>query len=153
MSRSVDYLSGAQAVAYLTAHAIEDEFEWDDFVEDIKYQLKSLFPSLADCDRWGSYYDGKENHIILENNFAEVAIAEYMGLVSVSIRATDCYCGQEGNTALGEHWINQIKNKFLRLGDLHKIGTFSNGEALFETSGADTHTYSSKEGLCEWLEA
>lgn len=151
MSRSVDYLSGAGAVAYLTAHDV-NEYEWDDFVENITETLKSLFPSLTDCDRWGSYYDGNENHIVLENNFTEVAIAEYCGLVSVSIRATDCYCGQEGNTALGEHWIDQIKDKFLSIGDLHKIGTFSNGEAIFETTD-NKHTYSSKEGLCEWLEA
>lgn len=145
MARSVDYLTGAQAVAYVSGHNIE---EWELFEEDIKYQLQELFPSLEECESW----DGNETKVFLENGHAVVGISEYNGLVSVSLRAKeegDWYDNQDG---LHQAWVERVKDKFLTIGDLHKTGTFSNGEAMFETTGEDKHTYSSKEGLCEWLE-
>jgi hypothetical protein len=148
MSRSVSYLTGAQAVAYLTAHE-ETEDSWDYFVQDITESLKSLFPSLQHADRW----DGNEEHIILENGHAEIAIAEYCGLVSISIRAleeADWYTGRD-STGLHTRWVQQVQDKFLSIGTLKHQGTFINGEAVFTTKDAE-HTFSSKEGLCEWLE-
>lgn len=150
MSRSVSYLNGAQAVAYLSADD-ETADSWDFFVEDITEQLKSLFPSLQDTDRWGGYYDGDENHIILENGHCEIAIAEYCGLVSISMRAIDEWDGVQ--TGLHTRWVEQVKDKFLSIGTLRHQGTFSNGEAIFSTINEPTHTYSSKEGLCGWLES
>lgn len=153
MARSVDYLNGAQAVAYLSAHDIDDPWQWDLFQEDITERLKSLFPSLEDCDSWASSYDGGENHFVLENGHAEIAIAEYCGLVSVSLRAKEDTGDYSSDTSgLALRWVEQVKDKFLSIGDLRKVGTFSNGEAVFETATGPKHTYTSKEGLAEWLE-
>lgn len=151
MSRSVDYLRNASLVAYLSAHELQDELDWEMFVEDIKEQIKSFAPSFTECDSW----DGNETHIILENELAEIGIAEYCGLVSVSIRPKESegYYDEYDKTGLAENFIERIKPKFEKLGNLTKVGTFSNGEAIFETNDKDNkHTYSSKEGLCEWME-
>ena len=133
MSRSVDYLTGAEAVAYIDAGELEDELDWDMFKEDIEQQLISMFPSLDTCDRW----DGRETHIFLENDHAEIGISEYCGLVSVSVRAKD---DNEGygydRTGLAQKWVERVKDKFLTIGTLNRVGTFSNGEAVFERKEA-----------------
>jgi hypothetical protein len=144
MSRSVNQLSGAQAVAFLSAHE-ETENSWEYFQEDITEQLKSLFPSLEDADRW----EDNETHIILNNDHAEIAISEYCGLVSVSLRAIEDWDGTRDG--LHQQWVQQVQDKFLSIGTLKHQGTFINGEAVFTTKDAE-HTFSSKEGLCEWLE-
>lgn len=54
MSRSVDYLTGATAVAYIDAGELEDGLDWDIFQEGIADNLKSLFPSLYDFTK--EYY-------------------------------------------------------------------------------------------------
>lgn len=130
MSRSVDYLTGAELVTYMeTPEEIEDSFDWEDFIEGIKYRLTKLFPSLYDADAW----DGRETHIILENSFAEIGVSEYMGLVSLSIRAKpDSYEYSDRLEELGKQWIANIEKKFLALGDLVKLGAMSNGEGVYK---------------------
>lgn len=152
MSRSVNYLDGADQVIYLSAHEVEDEFDWDLFQENIVEGLKAEFPSLEDADGW----DNRETRIVLENRLAEIGISEYCGLVSVSIRAKyqdgNDYAEEASLAPLAAAWVSRIGDRFGKFGDLRKVGTFSNGEAIFESAGDPKHTYSSKEGLCEWLE-
>jgi hypothetical protein len=122
MSRSVDYLTNATAVAYLY---IYDDEQWDDFKSDVAETLQTMFPSLRDCDRW----DNNETHIFLENNLAEVGISEYNGIVSVSIRPTGDY--YDNTEALAVHWCETVVDTFKTIGTLIKQGTFSNGEAVY----------------------
>lgn len=147
MSRSVDYLTGAQIVVYKSVHDLpDDEWAFSDFLEDIEYQLIEMIPSLSSVkDCW----DGRETHIILENGLCEIGVSEYMGLVSISIRPKE-----EGNdysniTGIATKWIESIRPKFEKIGDLVKIGTFSNGEAMFRRV-EDKQLISSKEGVCQW---
>lgn len=127
MSRSVDYLNRANAVAYIDAsHLVSestDQWEWDDFVNDIVYQLQDKYPSLT--EPYKKTWDSNEVEIILRNMFCDVGISEYMGLVSVSIRADEY-------NPLAVSWVNKIKDEFLKIGDLNKVGTFSNGEAVYK---------------------
>lgn len=144
MSRSVSYLNGDDVtVVYYSGHDFEDSLDFEDFLFDIKQELQALFPSLSECSRYEN-----ENYIFLENCFCEIATAEYNGLISVSMRAIeDEYYGYSG---LAIAWTEKAAVKFSKLGNLVKRGTFSNGEAIFETKN-DNKTYSSKEGLLEFL--
>lgn len=154
MSRSVDYLSGAQHIAYKHLDQLFDreidETDWDFLEEDLTDQLQQKFPSLEVCDRW----DDRETKIFLENEFCEVGISEYNGLVSISMRAKDEYdswYGGPDKRGLAAHWVDQAKNKFMALSDLVKVGTFSNGEAVFKTKSKPPVTYTSKEGRADWM--
>lgn len=132
MGRSVDYLSNASKVFYVPFEVEEGEegFAWDDFFDNIRYGLKAKFRSLEKCERW----DGRETRIFLENNLAEVGISEYCGLASISIRP------KEGAENIGENWINKIATSFEQVikdncGETYrKVGSFSNGEGVFEKS-------------------
>jgi len=152
MSRSVSVASGAFAVAYQNCsdfgYRIEDEegnkiaepeydeylgeLDWEDFMENLRADAKALFPSLENCDKWLD----REDHAILENRFAYFGISEYMGLVSIWFvlkENLNCYYSDQDLTAIAEHWAEQVKPKFEKnFGDLKKVGTFSNGEGLYE---------------------
>jgi hypothetical protein len=142
MGRSVNYLSRATKVSYLhvettwideeTKEEIEDNFWYDDLKDNIESSLKTLYPSLTNCERW----DGNEVFIFLENNLVEIAISEYCGLVSISIRPNSHWSTKE---QLAEHWINKVwhkaEEKFKDFSDvLVKQGTFSNGESVYSLS-------------------
>ena len=132
MGRSVDYLSNASRIYYVPFECEEGEedFAWDDFEDNLTYGLKTKFKSLDKCKKW----DGRETRIFLENNLAEVGISEYCGLVSISIRPKD------GVESLGENWIDKISTNFEQVikencGETYrKVGSFSNGEGVFEKS-------------------
>jgi hypothetical protein len=136
MSRSVSYARGSFVIAYETLN-VEDEgySEWDWVVEDIVYRARKVFPSMRDCDQWL----GSEDHAILENQFAYLGISEYCGLVSIwmVLKDTAEYTASYSLVlGLAEHWASQVENKFYKtFGTLTKVGTFSNGEAVFKRKG------------------
>lgn len=133
MGRSVDHLSNATEIMFLPFET-EDEFtsqeDWNWFKDDITERLIEIAPSLTQVTRrWNS----NEVRIILENDLVEVGLSEYCGLASVSIRPNE----NRRNTkeALANKWISQIWPKFIKMYDktrLNKIGTFSNGEGVYE---------------------
>ena len=105
----------------------ECQLAFDMFKEDIIEQLKGMFPSLQEPtkDRW---YD-REGLTILENNLVQIVMSEYCGLVSLSFVP---FCDEE-QEGLANHWISSIwKRVCEHIGNLRHIGTFSNGEAIFE---------------------
>lgn len=151
MSRSVSYLTGAEQVVYdhldrLFDHEV-DNTDFDFLIEDYSERLQDDFPSLEPCE----WYDG-EVRIFLQNMFCEIGIAEYNGLISLSIRPTEHDRLDHNIDGLARHWVEQARTKFEAYGRLIKRGTFSNGEAVFTTKDLPEHNYSSKEGLMEWLE-
>jgi hypothetical protein len=126
MGRSVDYLSRAHKVLFLHPELGEGSWAWDDFMEDVTNLLQGSFPSLNESED----YDGGEVRIFLRNRRAEFGVSEYCGLVSISARPLEC------NQALGERWLDSIWPKVTELmapwTPLRKIGTFSNGEGVYE---------------------
>jgi hypothetical protein len=154
MGRSVDYLNHASYVAYISMEPVmslvedeegkEIEVEttdyyilkelWDDFEDYIIEIIQDICPSLDKSKRC----EGGEVNIILENNHAEIGLSEYCGLVSVSIRVSEMYFVNEN---LARHWINQVWpkinkkiNEAFGKNSLKKIGSFSNGEGIFESA-------------------
>ncbi|MCG8493789.1 MAG: hypothetical protein MI743_19375 [Sneathiellales bacterium] len=131
MARSVDYLSNAYHVYYIDGTEMQDEFDWDDFMSNLKSLLTNTLPSLDECENW----DGRETKIFLENSFCEAGVSEYCGLVSVSFR---WHQNAEYQTEpLFENWFDKMQPKIdeimkTNFSSLNKIGTFSNGESLYE---------------------
>jgi len=138
MGRSVNYLTDAKEVTYFPFDEDEKDQEetswhWNDLQEDIQAVLEKACPSLYETDDW----DGNEVKIILRNTFAEIGIAEYCGLVSLSVRVNPDYY-EEIPGQLAENWIALIWPKVewllqekLGLRLLQKDGSLSNGEGVY----------------------
>ena len=140
MGRSVDYLSNATRVAYMSyestytdedGNECEDEFAFDDLYGNTVCTLKAKYPSLEIVE---NEYDGNETKIVLESKLVEFGISEYCGLVSLSARPNERY---EEYRGLAEAWINKnwdaIESKLSEFSDvLHKQGTMSNGCGVFK---------------------
>lgn len=138
MGRSVATHRDAVAIAYLRPDLGTEEECWLDFLEDLRNVLTERFPSLREEDRWV----GRETRSILENRHARIVVAEYCGMVSVSlVPKADSY----GTLlALGVQWCASVRGSFhehlaKRFPDscMHKIGTASNGESFYRFNSPD----------------
>lgn len=143
MGRSVDYANNAEFVLFMPFE-YEDEFdaqwEWENFKEDLEYFLPSLFPSLEKCDKW----EGNECHGFLENAFGRFYLSEYCGLVSLSFALRESaygndWYGDPDISGLGAAWAEKAEAKLRKAYGsalYNKVGTFSNGEAVYERAAA-----------------
>jgi hypothetical protein len=146
MGRSVSTHSYSEAVVYLHGVVSDDaeSWEWSDFICDLQAVLSCKFKSFSDCDRW----EGRENHVILENARAEVSVAEYCGLVSV------CLAPRDPDNALDGGWCSGVAASFRKTlhkaypnAALNRLGTASNGEAFFTPINRPEGVVTSKEGV------
>jgi hypothetical protein len=155
MARSVSTPSNAQSVVYCSFECDEDDdFAFDDSVDNLRYELKAAFPSLADDEEWV----GREDRGLVSNRYARIGISEYCGLVAVWAVPKEDYYGDV--SPLGVAWAAKIEAKLTGIAGqcfgtaLKKIGTASNGEAFFQavnpaqTKGDMGLGFTSKEG---WL--
>jgi hypothetical protein len=104
------------------------ETDWEIFVEDIKESLTAKYHSLWEEDDW----EGNEVHIILRNSQVNIGISEYCGLASISVAVRgDLYEGEglaERNAGFIADYIEKT------FGNLKKVGSFSNGECIYEAA-------------------
>lgn len=126
MGRSVWTHENAVVTVFYQLDDDGDEFScdlWDCHVDDIQEAFKRKFPSMVDCDYWPE----RESHAIVENERCMVVISEYCGLISLGIVPLD-------DDGLAIYWTREHVAPFLRetYGELRKIGTMSNGEAVYE---------------------
>lgn len=149
MGRSVDYLNHAEYVIYFTAdwinehdkdeeyNVLQSQWNWDDFKSNLTALICKKLKSYNEVDKW----DSNEVSIFLENELCEIALSEYCGLYSLSIRAKDdeFYNSYEKvKNGLSKHHAIQIRNTLEKcLYDvggtlLNRVGTFSNGEGVYE---------------------
>lgn len=136
MGRSVNYLDNAEVVLFFPFDCDEQDesYEWEDLKLNLQCEIRAKLPSYYEVkDKW----DNRETRIILENSLCIIGISEYCGLVSLSVAPKlNSYYNDKQNLAL--HHARQIKGTLekvlhdLGLKRLSKIGTFSNGEAVFE---------------------
>lgn len=147
MGRSVSVPSGATAVAYLTYQG-EDEFDWQDFRDDIATILAARFPSLEGCKDWL----GNEERIFLENCHANVVIAEYCGCVSVSLvpKYSDDHYSE---SMLHKAWCHQVAKNFEAAIQkafpetaLKRLGHMNNGCSIYELASTPGSCVTSNEG-------
>lgn len=131
MGRSVSYLDNAEAVFYFPFES-QYSFEWDDLLESLRYSIQKKYSSYFPVTKWED-----ETQIILQNRLCNIGISEYCGLVSLSIAPnTNDYDDYIEVFAIKhaqqiEKGLAKILDN-LRLNRYNKIGTFSNGEAVFE---------------------
>ena len=149
MGRSVNYLNNAERVNYFDWPTIwtydEDtdtdvdtgEF-WDAYevIEDVQSSIMERYPEFSTCKDW----DGRETQIILEGYGVQIGLSEYCGLASLSVRVNDELLQyfetdeeadkeeQKVKDWINTHWdeVSKYWNKY------KKIGTFSNGEAVYQ---------------------
>lgn len=129
MGRSVGYLNNASGVAYIDVRDMEDSFEWDLMVEEIEENLTAKYPSLYSCDEW----EGREEHIFLKNNLINIAMSEYCGLATLSVAPRDDFYYSEPHEGLANRMADYV-GKYIEetFGEYRKLGTFSNGEGVYE---------------------
>lgn len=130
MSRSVSYPSGA-IVAFREVD--EDELEWfDETIADLRDWIQEVFPSFEPEDTWL----GQEDHAIAANRFAYFGVSTYgsvMALWIVPREFSDYYSDERSMAPLASEWVTRAAPRFLStFGTLRKLGTFSNGEAVYE---------------------
>ena len=147
MGRSVNYLSNASIVIYFQSDALsgvdEDgnyddiiaQINWDDFYSNLKLDIKSKLKSYVDCEKW----DNNEVSIFLENELCEIAISEYCGLYSLSVRVIEQdYYADDNRANFGENHAKQIEKSLVKILNnlgcnvLNRLGTMSNGVGVFE---------------------
>ena len=133
MGRSVNYLNNAEYINYIDTSSIQDNWEWNEFIEEITNLIQNKYRSFSECNDW----QGNETKIILENNLVNVGISEYCGLTSVSIAPREFRYYEKDNTALAINWINKVSNSMNEILQKYydcyrKVGTFSNGESVIE---------------------
>ncbi len=132
MGRSVYVPSGAEVVAYASVEC-EDSFEYDMLMEDLVASLEAAFPSVSE----DSGYVGREGAVVASNRLVQFVVAEYCGLVSVSVVPND-----DEYYELGKGFANRINAKFQKVvagvfgGVYAKLGSFSNGEGVYQKVAA-----------------
>lgn len=149
MGRSVDYLNRAERVNYFQWPTLwvydedtDTDVETDEpeeafiVIEDIQETIISNYPGFDRCSRG----DGREVHIILEGYGLEIGLSEYCGLASLSVRVDQSildYCDTD-EEADAEYqkclaWLNENWEEATKYWNRYrKIGTFSNGESVYE---------------------
>ena len=152
MGRSVSVPRNAVAVAYADisemGYIFEDEqgneldepefssslyeMEFEDFKQDFVNVCIELFPSLRPEEKWL----GDELLSLLENRLANFGISSYMDLCALWVCPVENdynYSDSYNIEPLAQKWCMSIKDKFeSTFGTLDKLGTFSNGEAIFK---------------------
>jgi hypothetical protein len=144
MGRSVSYLNNAEYVLYFPFESEYNEageyddflsqLNWDDLIKNLTSEIQAKLPSYYEVkDKW----DNRETKIILENNLCIIGISEYCGLVSLSIAIKDNEYDL-WHEQLALHHAGQIRKTLekvldnLSLNRLNKMGTFSNGESVYQ---------------------
>jgi hypothetical protein len=141
MGRSVSSPSGEGFNLYLQFDNLseyeEDVYlEWEWFTEGLVEQIQVRYPSLETVDRWVD----REDHAYLENNQVVIGISEYCGVVCLWGRLLsdhaqrDCWRYEDGRALAYRNLENISRGLEKLLGDriLRRIGSFSNGESVYE---------------------
>ncbi len=116
----------------------DSQLLYDDFAEDLETLLKEAFPSLNPDEKWLS----REDKALLSNAYSYFGWSEYCGLVAVWVSAKEPdWNSSSAWEAMRDKWISSIEKKFAKTvakswgTPLTKVGTFSNGEAVFQKKG------------------
>jgi len=89
------------------------------------------YPSVWTSDGW----IGREDRIVAMNRYARFGLSEYCGCIAYwVVLRDDIDPDLEG---LAQRWFDQIEAKFeQRFATLVRLGTFSNGEAIYRRVAA-----------------
>ena len=79
--------------------------DWDDFKSNFIGAITAKYKSLEEVQR---RWDSNEVRIILENRFCEIALSEYMGCASLSIRAKEGDGYGDSADSLAGAWVAKV---------------------------------------------
>ena len=147
MSRSVPTHPNSIATVFL-APDWDDEL-WLTLIEDLRNILTGEagvdsglllnekpftgFDGYNDASRWVS----REDKVILEGELTEISVSEYLGVVSVCLAPLDP--DEPSHRHACEHaapYFNALLKAAYPDTFLRKVGTFSNGESVYERNQA-----------------
>ena len=147
MSRSVSTHPYSIETVFLRFNLQYDDYHvWGEFIEDLRSVLTGEagvdsgilvnnktftgFEGYEPCDRW----TGRENHVILEGELSEISVSEYCGIVAVCLAPLDPDIVAHVNAcAAAAPYFFALLQKAFPDTCYAKIGTFSNGESVYQT--------------------
>ena len=114
------------------------EFEYEMLLEGIVETMKSEYPGFDEPSK--KKWDGKETRIILEGHGVQVGLSEYCDLWSLSVRVNEndleYASSDEEYESMKKDALDWINTNWAEASkywdDFRKVGTFSNGESVFE---------------------
>lgn len=116
--------------------------DWDDHIDNLKTALAKRYKSVDECDEWLD----REDHAISDNRHAYFGVSEYCGVLCVWVVPKEGYhqYTDDPEPAFSHRWVESIGKSFEKVvvdvfdtnNILRKLGTFSNGEAVFQRSAA-----------------
>jgi hypothetical protein len=144
MSRSVNVPSGSAGVIYFPFGDVPEE----NMFQDLVCNLRCIICAADSRFYIAEGYMGREGKIIAKSNIAFMVLSEYCGLCSLAIVPND-EADEEVWEPLKKNWedfsnewsstfIDKLRDILLKNGwDIYKkIGTFSNGEGVFQRLSA-----------------
>lgn len=82
----------------------------DEDVSMLMQEIEKRFPSFCQCDKWGNYYEGRENHFLLENSMFYIGIADNEWSAAIFIQGKDEAISWNGYEGLAtKHFDNYVK--------------------------------------------
>ena len=111
--------------------------EYAGIVDWVRDELARRFPSVTACDDWAAW-PYRETRIIAANEFAQFTIAEYCGLIAISVIPTGSDYWADNTEGLARHWVESYAGPFVSetFCTLYHVSTFSNGEAIYTRRAA-----------------
>lgn len=136
MGRSVSYPTGALVAFRLLDEGEDGDLDWayECLVDEVIETAATAFPSLEPFQGWR----GREDRILLRNAYADLGLSTWCGLAAIWLAERDDARYWEADlrqprVARAKHWLDQVAPRFEQLlGELKRIGRFSNGEAIYE---------------------
>ena len=110
---------------------------WQCDLDWFKDRVQELWPSFQEGDGWlGWPYS--ETRIVLSNSLVEIGVSEYAGMTALTIAPVEDEYGNKVHPGLAAQWVRQIEERFVKeFSDYNRVGTFSNGESVYERSTND----------------
>jgi hypothetical protein len=111
--------------------------DFDDAIANLQAALSKRYKSVNECDAWLD----RENRAVAENRHAYFGVSEYCSMLCVWVVPKDDDDGYHGwRQELSGNWCELISDSFDSIvtdvfgvgNTLHKLGTFSNGESVYQ---------------------
>ena len=156
MGRSVSTHPYAIATVFLDENAVtddgnitHDQYAWDNFLDDLRNTLTgdygvdsgllvndkpfTGFDGYESVLRW----EGRENQVILQGELTEISVSRYGGIAAICLAPLDP--DEPSHRHACEHaapYFNALLKAAYPKSFLNKVGTFSNGESVYERTQA-----------------
>jgi hypothetical protein len=141
MGRTVSTPSNAVAVVYVYLEYDEHDTELAYDIENLRYALKAQLKGADDIDKWC----GREDRGIVADDFGYCGVSEYCGLLSIWAVPKDepdeldfaealerAPKHERWHASIGKVLAKAAADTFGEANCLRKVGTFSNGEGVYE---------------------